>query len=177
MEYLNKKYYLSAFILLIIVIGLLFTACGTIQNVVYNPKEVKQLSAEMGFPIDNSDENIPLYAEASVWLGVPYRYAGLTRKGIDCSGLVNRIYRNVYSKNVSRSTSDLEKQCKKISKSNLKGGDLVFFATSGNKNRISHVGIYLKDGYFVHASTSRGVIVSHLEENYYKKTWKKGGRL
>lgn len=176
MEYLNKRYYAKGFILLIITIGLLFTSCGSKQGLAYNPKEVRQLSGEMGFPIDNTDENIPLYAEASIWLGVPYRYAGLSRKGIDCSGLVNRIYRNVYSKNVSRSTSDLVKQTKKLSKSKLKAGDLLFFATSGNKKKISHVGIFLKDGYFVHASTSRGVIVSHLDEDYYKRTWREGGR-
>jgi lipoprotein Spr len=65
----------------------------------------------------------------------------------------------------------------KVSKNNLKTGDLVFFATSKNSNRINHVGIYLKNGSFIHASTSKGVIVSHLDEGYYSRTWKKAGRI
>ncbi|MFR9164840.1 MAG: C40 family peptidase [Dysgonomonas sp.] len=155
----------------------LFSSCHSGKSVVYNPAEVRQLSQQMGFPVDNNDENIPLYAEASVWLGVPYRYGGLSRRGIDCSGLVHRIYKNVYNKNVSRSTRDLEKDVKKISKKNLKAGDLVFFATSKKSKKINHVGIYLKDNCFVHASTSRGVIISSLKEDYYDRTWKKGGRI
>lgn len=165
-------------LLFIIGIGCFFlTSCRSQKAVVYNPVEVKQLSRQMGFTISNTDENIPLYAEASMWLGVPYRYGGLNRRGIDCSGLVNRIYRNVYRKNVSRSTTDLDKASKKIAKNGLRTGDLVFFATSNKHKGISHVGIFLKDGYFVHASTRRGVIVSHLDEDYYRRTWKKGGRL
>jgi len=131
----------------------------------------------MGFAINNTDQNIPLYAEASMWLGTPYRYSGTTRNGIDCSGLVLRIFKNVYNKNVSRSTSGLEKDARNISKKNLKAGDLVFFATGSNKKKITHVGIFLKDGYFVHSSTTRGVIISHLTEDYYRQRWKKGGRL
>jgi len=161
----------------IVLFCLLLSSCGSHKTVVYNPVEVKQLSREMGFSINNTDENIPLYAEISTWLGVPYRHAGLSRRGIDCSGLVHRIYKNVYKKNVSRSTKDLEKNVKKRSKGSLKAGDLVFFATSGKSNKISHVGIFLKDGYFAHASSSRGVIVSHLDEEYYKRTWKKGGEI
>lgn len=131
----------------------------------------------MGFNIGNTDKNIPLYAEASFWLDVPYRHGGSNKRGIDCSGLVNNIYRNLYSKNTPRSTSDLVKATRKVSKSDLKAGDLVFFATSSKKKQISHVGIFLKDGYFIHASTSRGVIVSHLNEKYYVNNWVKGGRL
>ncbi len=167
-----KKYLPLIFLLMIV-----FTSCRTQRAVVYNPSEVKQLSGELGFSINNTDENIPLYAEASRWLGTPYRYAGLSRRGIDCSGLANRIYLNVYKKNIPRSTSDLEKATHKVSKGKLKTGDFVFFATGKNKKKISHVGIYLKDGCFVHASTSKGVIISHLNENYYTRTWRRGGRL
>ncbi|GAB6012314.1 C40 family peptidase [Viscerimonas tarda] len=163
--------------LLFLLCCLLLSSCRSQKQVAYNPVEVIQLSREMGFPISNTDKNIPLYAEASVWLGVPYRYAGLSRKGIDCSGLVNRIYWNTYRKAVARSTVELDKTTKNTSKKNLRAGDLVFFATSSNnRKKINHVGIYLKDGYFVHASTSRGVIVSHLEEEYYHRAWKRGGR-
>jgi len=171
--YRQRKYTLFCLLTLIV----LLSSCGGSKTVVYNPKEVKQLSREMGFHIDNTDENIPLYAEASFWIGVPYKYAGLSRRGIDCSGLVNRIYRNVYRKTVSRSTTDLAKQSKKISKSKLQAGDLVFFATSSNKKKINHAGIFLKDGFFIHSSTTRGVIISHLEEDYYRRTWIQGGQI
>lgn len=166
------------FYIVFIGICLFLTSCGSSKSVVYNPIEVEDLSRKLGFSITNTDVNMPLYAESSLWLGVRYKYAGLDRRGIDCSGLVHRIFQNVYSRDVSRSTNDLVKATKKVSKGKLTTGDLVFFATSSrNKKQISHVGIYLKDGYFVHASTSRGVIVSHLKEDYYKRTWKKGGRL
>ena len=73
--------------------------------------------------------------------------------------------------------SEQKMKMQTISKNGLRTGDLVFFATSRNKNTINHVGIYLKDGFFIHASTSNGVIVSHLNEDYYNRTWKKGGRV
>jgi probable lipoprotein NlpC len=63
-------------------------------------------------------------------------------------------------------------------KSDLSSGDLVFFNTSRKKRKgINHVGLFLKNGYFIHASTSRGVIISNLKEDYYRKTWKQGGRV
>jgi lipoprotein Spr len=169
--------HIKLLLLTVCTFGLLLASCRSQKAVVYNPAEVRQLSQEMGFPIANTDENIPLYAEASVWLKTPYRYGGLSRKGIDCSGLVHRIYRDVYGKSVSRATAGLEKEAKNISKNGLRAGDLVFFSTSSNRKKINHVGIFLKDGYFVHASTSRGVIVSHLDEAYYRRAWKRGGRL
>jgi len=155
----------------------LLSSCRSQKETIYNPQEVRQLSRQMGFSISNTDPHIPLYAEISFWLGVPYKWGGYSRKGIDCSGLVSHLYMNVYSKNVPRSTSALDKASKKVSKGGLKTGDLVFFATSRKGKQISHVGIFLKDGYFVHASTSRGVIISRLDEEYYRRTWKRGGRI
>ena len=67
--------------------------------------------------------------------------------------------------------------CRKVTKSDLKPGDLVFFNTSKRKKGINHVGVFLKNHYFIHASTSKGVIISSLHENYYRKHWKKGGRV
>lgn len=70
------------------------------------------------------------------------------------------------------------RNCRKIMKSDLSSGDLVFFNTSRKKRKgINHVGLFLKNGYFIHASTSRGVIISNLKEDYYRKTWKQGGRV
>lgn len=161
------------------------TSCATQKpqgGQLYDPKEVAGLSKRLGVPLSNTDKdddrNMPLYAEVSQWLGVPYRHAGLSRKGLDCSGFAFLMYQKVYRMRIPRSTSDLsEMKMHKVSKKNLRTGDLVFFATSKNSKQINHVGIYLKNGSFIHASTSKGVIVSHLDEGYYSRTWKKGGRI
>ena len=73
----------------------------------------------------------------------------------------------------------LRHDCRKISRDRLKEGDLVFFRTSSSvrKKEPNHVGIYLKNGRFIHASTSRGVVVSSLSEPYYVRTWIGGGRV
>lgn len=181
---MQSIFYRSFFISITLI--LFFSSCGSQKpsgGVLYDPREVAQLSNKLDISLSNldkdDDKNMSLYAEVSLWLGVPYRYAGLSRKGLDCSGFTFLIYQKVYGKSIPRSTSDLSKmKMQNVSKRNLKAGDLVFFATSNkNKNRISHVGIYLKEGRFIHASTSKGVIVSHLDEGYYSRTWKKGGRL
>lgn len=163
----------------------LVTSCGTQKvtnsNLLYDPSEVAELSRKLGVKLSNLDREddryMPLYVESSFWLGTPYRGGGLSRRGVDCSGFTYLIYEKVFKKKIPRSTSELSRmKMKKVSQKDLETGDLVFFATS-SKNKINHVGIYLKDGYFVHASTSRGVIVSHLYEDYYRRTWKKGGRI
>lgn len=170
-------------VFLFVTLVVLLSSCKTRQqSSLYNPKEVAHLSQKLGISLSNIDKsddyNMPLYAETSLWLGVPYRYAGLSRGGLDCSGFTYLVYQKVYNMEIPRSTGELAKmKMKSISKKNLRAGDLVFFATTGNKKKISHVGIFLKDGFFIHASTSRGVIVDHLDSGYYSRTWKKGGRI
>ncbi len=164
---------------------ILITSCGTQRTatgVLYDPKEVAELSDKLGIRLSNTDKdddrNIPLYAESSLWLGVPYRYGGLSRKGWTVRVLHILSIRKYTIRRFPRSTSDLAKmKMHKISKTDLQAGDLVFFATAKSHKRINHVGIYLKDGLFVHASTSNGVIVSHLDEGYYSRTWKQAGRI
>lgn len=129
-----------------------------------------------GIKIDN-DNNKDLYREVESWIGVPYRYGGNTRKGVDCSGFVVNVYKSVYGKNLQRSSELIfKKNCKKINKDELREGDLVFFKT-GSKKRIGHLGIYLKDGKFAHASSSRGVMISNLEQDYYKRNFLYAGRV
>ena len=125
----------------------------------------------------SSDDNLKLYEEIKNWIGVPYRYGGNTSKGVDCSGFVVNVYKNVYGIKLQRSSELIyKKNCDKIKKSKLQEGDLVFFKT-GKKKRINHVGIYLKNGKFVHTSTSRGVIISSLDEDYYRKNFMQAGRV
>lgn len=139
--------------------------------------KAQELTARMGINVTPQDD-LKLYEGAAAWLGVPYRYGGTTRKGVDCSGFVNAVYIAVYSVKLQRSVDDIySKDVKKVNRSQLREGDLVFFKLS-NKNKPSHTGIYLKNGYFIHASTSRGVIISNLEsEDYYRKGFIGGGQV
>lgn len=113
-------------------------------------------------------DNKKLYKELKKWLGTPYEYAAHTcGEGTDCSGMVMEVFLTVYGIKVHRNSAKmLEENCRVIDLDDLKEGDLVFFCTNGDE-RVSHVGIYLKDNKFVHASSSRGVAVDDLRQNYY----------
>ena len=100
-----------------------------------------------------------------------------SKRGTDCSGMVYQIYRKVYRIQVPRNTEELKNKSNKVAKRNLKEGDLVFFSSNRSRKRVAHVGIYLKSGKFIHSSTSRGVIVSRLNEDYYLRHWISGGRI
>lgn len=119
-------------------------------------------------------KNKKLYAVIKPWMGVPYKYGGTTKQGIDCSGFVGNIYREAYGITLHRTANDMQQDVKKVSKSQLREGDLVFFVNSHGK--VSHVGIYLHDGLFVHSSTSRGVIISPLSDSYWSQHFHCGGR-
>jgi len=136
------------------------------------------LSRRLGINIGKHDkENLELFTVAEKWLGVPYRYGGNTKKGCDCSGFVSQVYKAVYGKSLERNSAAIrDKNCSKIRRSQLRTGDLVFFKT-GSSRKINHVGIYLKDDKFIHASSSKGVIVSSLEEKYYIRTYVCSGRV
>lgn len=110
-------------------------------------------------------------------VGTPYRAGGDNKRGTDCSGLTCQLYKKVYHTKLPRSTDTQKKESNKITKRNLREGDLVFFTSSRSGKRVAHVGIYLKNGKFIHASTSQGVIISHLNEPYYTKHWISGGRV
>lgn len=113
-------------------------------------------------------DNKKLYKELKKWLGTPYVYAAHTcGEGTDCSGMVMEVFLEVYGIKVHRNSAKmLEENCRVIDLDDLKEGDLVFFCTNGD-DRVSHVGIYLKENKFVHASSSRGVAVDDLRQNYY----------
>lgn len=138
-------------------------------------QEMKELSNALGISIRNPI-HLDLYREAASWLGTRYKWAGNTKKGTDCSGLTGRLLKEVYDKDVDRSSFIIANNLKEeLDTKNLLPGDLVFFTTL-RKKRINHVGVYLGEGHFIHASRS-GVVVSSLEEGYYARTLKKAGRL
>lgn len=137
-------------------------------------RALARASIRLGVDID-ADDNHRLYLTSAEWIGVPYRMGGKSKRGTDCSGLSKQLYKTVYRINLPRSTAEQMDQTRRVARRNLHEGDLVFFRSPSSK-RVSHVGIYLKEGKFIHASSSQGVMVSHLEENYWNKYWLRGGR-
>lgn len=153
---------------------LCLTACSSTAPKA-NYRSLAQAAVRLQMDIDRKD-NHRLYVEASKWIGVPYRAGGSTRSGTDCSGLSSQLYQRVYRIRLPHSSQAQKQQAKhSIQKRNLREGDLVFFGNGRSRKRITHVGVYLKDGKFIHAS-NRGVIISSLHEPYYKKCWIEGGR-
>lgn len=109
------------------------------------------------------------------WVGTRYRSGGNGEKGFDCSGFVNRVLGFFGVQLKGRSSPSYWTQGDAVEKDDLQPGDLVFF--SDHTRRIGHVGIYLEDGAFVHASVQSGVIVSKMEEKYYKRRYKGARRI
>jgi len=103
------------------------------------------------------------------WLGVPYRYGGLDRKGIDCSGFTWQLYRSVAGITLPRSSSRQFGVGVTVSRAALRPGDLVFFSESSRG--VFHVGLSLGGDEFAHASVQRGVTISSLHEAYYAARW------
>lgn len=110
------------------------------------------------------------------WYGTPYRYGGLSRSGVDCSGFVYLTFRDRFNLQLPRSTRAQTDIGTRIDKDQLLPGDLVFFKTGRGENGL-HVGIYDSDKQFIHASTSKGVIRSSLDNSYWQKVFWQARRL
>lgn len=108
-----------------------------------------------------------LIDEALRYEGTPYRYHGDTEKGMDCSGLVSASFRAI-GKKIPRTASEQYRAGSPLRTEELIPGDLVFFRNTAGPG-ITHVGIYLDEGWFIHSSTSRGVIRSRLNDTYYSR--------
>jgi lipoprotein Spr len=131
-------------------------------------------SQVMGVAVD-ATSNLKLYKFIYEWIGTPYRFGGNTSKGIDCSAFAKAIYDKVFNTSILRNSRDIFSMVNPLSKDELKEGDLVFFKIKSRS--ITHVGIYLGDNRFAHASSSRGVVISNLNEPYYSRYFYKGGRI
>ena len=108
------------------------------------------------------------------WQGIQYGYGGTGQQGIDCSALMVEAYKDIYSIQLPRTTESQAKLGKRTKQKTLRAGDLVFFKTGFTRR---HVGIYLDDGVFVHASESGGVMKSSLESRYWADHYWKARRI
>lgn len=105
-----------------------------------------------------------IVSSAKNLIGIKYRYGGTTKAGFDCSGFVGYIYKS-QGVNLSRTAAGIYSTGTAVKKANLAVGDLVFFNTSGKG--VSHVGMYIGSGKFIHASTSKGVRIDKVDDPYY----------
>jgi murein DD-endopeptidase / murein LD-carboxypeptidase len=133
----------------------------------------KKYSTQLGVE-EHAISNLKLYRFIDEWYGVPYKYGGKTKTGVDCSGFTSALLRDVYGIALSGSAQSMYEGTDHVAEKNLKEGDLVFFKI--NSKSVSHVGVYLQNRRFVHASTKRGITINNLDEAYYKKYFFKGGR-
>jgi len=119
--------------------------------------------------------NRDLYKFIESWWGTPYRMGGSTQKGVDCSAFTQTLVSVIYGLQIPRTASEQKAFSAVVDEDKLREGDLVFFNTRGRG--VSHVGIYLLDNQFVHASTSGGVMISNLNDNYWHKRFINAGRV
>ncbi|MCB0494988.1 MAG: C40 family peptidase [Cyclobacteriaceae bacterium] len=117
---------------------------------------------------------------ARSYTGTPYKWGGTTRSGMDCSGLLLNSFKAI-DYDIPRTSAAQSKTGKKVSKNDIKEGDLLFFATGDKKRKITHVGlvteVHGKDVKFIHASSSLGVVESDLSMDYYQKRFRQARRI
>jgi probable lipoprotein NlpC len=145
-----------------------FSSCGSRRRVAY-----KDTRGAKAAEVLSDVQNKSLYRFITDWTGVRYRLGGLDKRGIDCSGFALLLNKEIYGVNLPRRSRDQADVIKQKNISQLKEGDLIFFSFGGNG--IDHVGVYLNHGYFVHASTTRGVIVDDLNLPAYQRVLIKAG--
>jgi cell wall-associated NlpC family hydrolase len=138
---------------------------------------LKSDNNETGIDADNSSLKEKMLMEIIKYLNTPYKYGGNSSNGIDCSAFTQTLYSNVLAIDLNRTAREQYKQGEEIdNREDLQFGDLVFFNTR-RRVKPGHVGIYIGDNLFAHASSKNGVIVSSLEQNYYSSRFMGGRRI
>lgn len=155
------------------------SSCGSGSSVAKERRERERaLQREYVDDARLSGRRKALLEEAITWLGTPYKYAG-QEKGVctDCSGFVMQVYQKVLDIKLPRNSAKQADFCQQLRAKDIKPGDLVFFATGRDPDRVSHVGIMLDGISFIHASSSKGVVVSRMDNRWYAQRFKKYGRV
>jgi len=115
--------------------------------------------------------------EAIAWIGTPYKLGGNTRRGIDCSGLTCMAFEKAIGLKLPRNSGEQAIFSRRIRRSDIRPGDLVFFVSRRGGDRINHVAIYMGDNSIIHSTSSQGVTVSCLDEEYWKSHFYSCGRV
>ncbi|MGV3763127.1 C40 family peptidase [Parapedobacter sp.] len=144
-----------------------------------NPSDPDNLAKDyfsqiMGVAVSAST-NTKLYQFIYEWIGTPYRLGGKTKRGVDCSKFAYELYDKVFNTTLGHNSRNTYTQVDPIAKDKLMPGDLVFFKI--RSRNITHVGVYIGDDKFAHASSSRGVMISDLNDAYWKRYYYNGGRM
>ena len=158
------------FALLLLFSIVLLSSCGSRR---YTPKS-NTMAAGAADAMANL-KNKELYRFITSWTGVKYRLGGLDKNGIDCSGFALLLEKDIYGKTLPRRSRDQAEVISDKNPDRLKEGDLIFFSFGGRE--VDHVGVYLNDDYFVHASTTRGVVVDNIKLPAYQKVLVKAGAI
>lgn len=159
-------------IIFVIAVGVL-SACSTTSNLSSHQqesallKDVKTNQPHLSFSIPNQTL-AKIYQD---WVGTRYRLGGQSKLGIDCSAFTQVAFQQAFGIHLPRTTTEQRRLGKKINKSALEEGDLVFF----RKNR--HVGIYVGNNMFMHASTKKGVMLSSLSDKYWQRNYVQSRRI
>ena len=160
----------SSFQLLTLLAVLLFLAsCGSRRHTAYSTTRAAKAAEAMADIKSKS-----MYRFITDWAGVKYKLGGLDKRGIDCSGFAFLLNKEIYGINIPRRSRDQAAMVRSKNPGKLEEGDLVFFSFGGRE--VDHVGVYLNNGYFVHASTTRGVIVEDLNIPAYQRVLVKAGQ-
>lgn len=161
---------------LAIMVTVMLASCHTSRKVSHDDNKHREIGVI--HPGKGKGLQQMIVDEALTWVGTPYKYASQQKgEGTDCSGMVMRVYEDVAGRKLPRNSAKQAEFCRTIEAEDVKLGDLVFFATGQDKERVSHVGIVVDNTHFVHASSSKGVVVSDMYSPYYVRTFRMFGRV
>jgi len=164
--------------LAMLVLAVCLSGCRSGKRAVSGPGSYDGSGQAAYYPGEDTDAmGEALAAEARRWLGTPYRYGGADRSGTDCSGLVMELYRSVCAVKLPRTTTLQKSYCTKVARNRAKVGDLMFFGSGKGGGAVSHVGLYIGKGEMIHASSSRGVMVSRVDKGYWGTRFNGVGRV
>ena len=157
------------FLLLVLTALLLLSGCSSkkVSKPTYKAKKTKKTATKVKYT--GNWINKALSKEYAKWGGTPYKYGGSSRKGVDCSSLMQILYRDAFGLQIPRTTANQAKIGYQVNKSTSREGDLIFFKTGYNTR---HSGIIIVKGKFIHSSTKYGVMISSLNNPYWRsKYW------
>lgn len=167
-------------LLLILMTCVIVSACSSNKVITASSSGKKKTDSHIVKP---KEEKLTFYQkkivkEAKSWIGTPYAYASAEKgKGTDCSGLVMKVYDTAMHYKIPRNSAKQAEFCTQLSDEEVEAGDLIFFATGQDPTKVSHVGIMVNTEEFVHSSSSKGVVISAVENPYFKRTFLKYGRI